>query len=113
MERFKLLMEATENKLKLEEKKVMLEEKMVMLEEKVMLKEKKVKIAADTEDTKMLSLNVVSLDVNARMIVQAVHYKILQRHKDELEAADKEEDVAAEKEAEAEDSYAAAMAAAP
>ena len=47
------------------------------------------------------------------MIVQAVHYKILQRHKDELEAADKEEDVAAEKEAEAEDSYAAAMAAAP
>jgi hypothetical protein len=62
-ERFKLLMEATDKKLKLEERKAAIEEK------KAALEEKRVKIAANAEDAKMLSLNVDSLDADARMIV--------------------------------------------
>lgn len=109
-ERFKLLMEATKKKLALKEKRAMIEEKKVMLDEKkAMLEEKNVKIAADTEGAKMLSLNVGSLDVDARTIVQAIRYKMLQRQKDELETACKEEEEAVEKEAEAKASYAAAM----
>jgi hypothetical protein len=53
-ERFKLLMEATEKKLKLEEKKAMIEEN-------------KVKITMDAEDAKMLTLNLEALDADARM----------------------------------------------
>ncbi|KAE8816721.1 udp-n-acetylglucosamine--peptide n-acetylglucosaminyltransferase spindly [Hordeum vulgare] len=84
-ERFKLLMEATKKNLVLEEKRAMVEEK------KSMLEEKKVKIATNVEDAMMLSLNLESLHVNARMIVLAICYKMLQRQKDELEVADKEE----------------------
>ena len=81
MERFKLLMEAIEKKLALEKKRAMIEEKKVMLEEKknTMLVENMVKIVADAEDAKMLSLNVGSLDVDKRMIVQAIRYKMLKR----------------------------------
>ena len=79
-ERFKILMEVTEKKLALEEKRAMIEEKKAMLEEKkAMLEEKKVKITTNAEDNKMLSLNLESLDADARMIVQADHYKMLQQ----------------------------------
>ncbi|KAI4980732.1 hypothetical protein ZWY2020_021217 [Hordeum vulgare] len=62
-----------------------------MLEEKKsLLNENKVKIAADAEDAKMLSLNLESLDADTRMIMQTVLYKMLQLHKNELDAADKE-----------------------
>ena len=67
-ERFKLLMEVTDKKLKLEERKAALEEK-------------KVKIAANAKEAKMLTLNVDSLDADGRIIVQSVHYQMLQRQK--------------------------------
>ena len=90
---FKLLMEATEKKLKIKEKRAMIKDKKAMLQEKkAMLEEKKVKIVDVVEDTKMLSLNLESLNVDTRMIVQAVPYKMLQRHKDDSEAADKEDE---------------------
>ena len=61
-ERFKLLIEVTEKKLKLEEKRALIKEKMDMLEKKkAMLEEKKVKIVDDAEDAKMLSLDLESL----------------------------------------------------
>ena len=51
-----------------------------MIEErKALLEEKKLKIAANAEDAKMLTLNLDSLDANARMIVQTVRYQMLQR----------------------------------
>ena len=54
------------------------EESKTMLEEmKVMLEEKRVKITTDAEDNNMLSLNLEPLDVDARMIMQAVRYKML------------------------------------
>ena len=34
-------------------------------------------IAADTKEVKMLTLNLDALGVDARMIVQVVHYKML------------------------------------
>ena len=43
------------------------------------------------------------LDDDARMIVQAVRFKMLQRWKDELERVQQENKEAVEKEAEAED----------
>ena len=86
-ERFKQLMEAIEKKIKLEERRTMIEER------KAALEEKRVKIAANAEDTKMLTLNVDSLDADARMVVQSVCYQMLQRQKDQL-AADDSEDVA-------------------
>ena len=49
----------------------------------------------------MLSLNLVALDADARMIMQAVRYKMLQRQKDKMEVAGKGEEEAGEKEAEA------------
>ncbi|KAI5015731.1 hypothetical protein ZWY2020_057121 [Hordeum vulgare] len=72
-----------------------------MLEErKALLKENKVNIASNAENVKLLTLNLEFVDANARLIVQAVLYKILQRQKDEFKAADKK-DEAAQKEAEA------------
>ena len=93
-ERFKLLMEVTDKKRKLEERKAALEEK-------------KVKIAANGEDAKMLTLNVNSLDANARINMQFVRYQMLQRHKDELVAADYED--AADVDTKAESAYTVAM----
>ena len=58
----------------------------------------------------MLSLNLDSLDADARMIVRVVRYKMLQRQKVKLEAADKDGEEATEKEAEAEAAYAPATA---
>lgn len=96
--RFKLLMEATDKKFKLEKKRTMIEER------KVTLEEKKFQIAANAEDAKMLSLNVATLDADARMIVQSARYQMLQRQNDELIGADNEDTA----EAEAEAAYAAA-----
>ena len=48
-EMFKLLMEVTDKKLKLEERRTMIKEK------KAGLEEKKVKLAANAEDAKMLT----------------------------------------------------------
>ena len=62
------------------------------------------KIVPNAEDTKMLTLNVDSLDADARMIMQSVRYQILQWQKDEWAAA--EDDDAAKADAEA--AYAAA-----
>ena len=42
-----------------------------------MLEEKKVEIPAASEDGKMLTLKMEELDDDARMIVQAVHFKML------------------------------------
>ena len=96
-ERFKQLMEATEKKIKLEERRTMIEERKAALEEKkAALEEKRVKIAANAEDAKMLTLNVDSLDADARMIVQSVRYQMLQRQKDQLIAADNEDVAQAE-----------------
>ncbi|KAM3367860.1 hypothetical protein ACQJBY_016419 [Aegilops geniculata] len=81
-ERFKLSMEATGKKLKLEEWSTMIEER------KVTLEENKVKITANAEEYKMFTLNVDSLDVDARIIVQSVRYQMLHRQKDQLTAAD-------------------------
>ena len=86
-ERFKLLMEATDKKLKLEERRTMIEER------KATLEEKRVKIAANAEDAKMLTLNLDALDADARMIVQSVRYQMLQWQKNELIAADNEAEV--------------------
>ena len=74
--RFKLLIEATDKKIKLEKRRTMIEER------KAALEEKKVRIAANVEGAKMLTLNVDSLDVDARMIVQYVCYQMLQLQKD-------------------------------
>jgi hypothetical protein len=62
-ERFKLSMEATDKKIKIEERRTIIEER------KAALEEKRVKIAANAEDAKMLTLNVNSLDADARMLV--------------------------------------------
>ena len=56
------------------------------------------KIAAAAEDAKMLTWKVTDLDDDARMIMQAVRFKMLQRQKDELEKAEQEEMEAVEKE---------------
>lgn len=77
-EMFKLLIQATENKLKLEEMRTMIEEMNAALEEK------KLKIAVNAEDAKMLSLNVESVDAGAKLIVQSVCDEMLQWQKDEL-----------------------------
>ena len=88
-----MLMDAIEKKFKLEEKRAMIEEKKAILEEKkVML----LNLEGQCGGAKMLSLNLDSLDADARMIVQVVRYKMLQRHKVKLEAADKEEEAEAE-----------------
>ncbi|KAE8811083.1 hypothetical protein D1007_12078 [Hordeum vulgare] len=70
--RFKLLMHVAEKKLALKEKRAMIKEN------KTMLREKKVKITTNAEDAKMWSLNLESLDDNARMIMQVILYKMLQ-----------------------------------
>ncbi|KAE8790489.1 putative UDP-N-acetylglucosamine--peptide N-acetylglucosaminyltransferase SPINDLY [Hordeum vulgare] len=69
--RFKLLMEATNKKLKLTEKMAMIEGR------KTALEKKRVKIAANAEYAKMLTLNVDSLDADARIILQSVRYQML------------------------------------
>ena len=71
-DRFKLLMEATDKKLKFEERRTMIEERNAALEEK------KMKSSVNIEDAKVLSLNVASLDTNAGMIMQSIHYQMLQ-----------------------------------
>ena len=71
-----MLLEATDKKLELEERRTMIEER------KFAIEEKKLKIAANAEDAKMLTLNLDSLDADARMIVQSVCYQMLQRQKD-------------------------------
>ena len=43
-------------------------------ERKAALKEKKLKIAANAEDAKMLTLNLESMDADARIIMQSVRY---------------------------------------
>ncbi|KAI4985821.1 hypothetical protein ZWY2020_018451 [Hordeum vulgare] len=77
-----------------------------MIEErKAALEEKRVKISANTEDAKMLTLNVDSLDVDARVIVQSYRYQMLQRQKDKLRATTDYENAAKVNE---KDAYAAA-----
>ena len=76
-ERFKLLMDAMNKKLKLEERRTMIEER------KAALEEKKVMIATNVEEAKMLTLNGDSLDADARIIVQSARYQMLQRQKDQ------------------------------
>ena len=71
MERFDLLMKATEKEIQLEEKRAMIEEK------KVMFEDKKVEMTTASEDTKILTLKVAELDDDTRMIVQAVRFKTL------------------------------------
>lgn len=68
-ERFKLLIEVTGKKFKLDERRTIIEEREVVLEEN------KVKIAGNAEDTKMLTLTMDSLDADSRMIVQSVCYR--------------------------------------
>jgi hypothetical protein len=101
-EMFKQLMVATDKKLKLEQRRTMIEER------KAALEEKRVKIAANAEDAKMLTMNVDSLDADARMILQSVRYQMLQPQKDVFAAAVYED--AADAEAETEAAYAAATA---
>ena len=57
----------------------------------------------------MLTLNIDSLDVDARIIVQFVRCQMLEGQKDELAAAEDEDVMEAEVDADAEDAYAAAM----
>ncbi|KAE8809146.1 udp-n-acetylglucosamine--peptide n-acetylglucosaminyltransferase spindly [Hordeum vulgare] len=80
VERFNILMVATEKKLKLEENKV--------------------EIAATTKDSKMLSLKMEEVDNDARTIVQAVRLRMLKHLKDQLETTEKE---ASKKEADGEE----------
>ena len=62
--------------IKLKERRTMIEERKAALEEKkAVLEKKRVKIAANAEDAKMLTLNVDSLDVDARMIMHAIRFK--------------------------------------
>lgn len=49
------------------------------------------KIAANAEDAKMLTLNIDSLDANARVMTQSVRFQMLQREKYALVAADYED----------------------
>ena len=94
--RLKQLMEVTEKKIKLEERRTMIEERKATLEEnKATLEEKRVKIAANAEYAKMLTLNIDSLDADARIIVQSARYQMLERQKDELAAAEDEDTEAA------------------
>ena len=92
VERFTSLMEATDKKLELEERRTMIEER------KTALEEKKLKITANEEDAKMLILNLDSLDAHARMIVQSVHYQMLQRQKNQFIAAGDEDEAEADTE---------------
>nr|XP_020163051.1 glutathione S-transferase T3-like [Aegilops tauschii subsp. strangulata] len=93
-EKFKQLMDAIEKKIKLEKRRTMIEERKAALEEKkVALEEKRVKIAANAEDTKMLTLNINSSDADARIIGQSIRYQTLERQKDQLAVA-QDEDVA-------------------
>ena len=55
-------------------------------ERKAMLEEKNVEIATASEDTMMLTMTMEDLDDDRRMIVQAVHFKMLKPQKEELEA---------------------------
>ena len=103
---FKQLMDATEKKIKLEERTTMIKERKAALEEKkAALEEKRVKIAANAEDAKMLTLNINSLDADARMIVQSGHYQMLERQKDELVTVADEDAVEAEVDADTEAAY--------
>ena len=94
-EMFKLLMEAIDKKFKLEERWTMIKER------KIMLEETKLKITTNAEDAKMLTLNVDSLDADARIIMQPVRYQMLQRQKDQLTGAENEDAVEPYMEAEA------------
>ena len=59
-----------------------------MLEEKnTILKDKKVLITTATGEVKILTLKMDYLDDDAKMIVQAIHFKMLKQQKDQLEAA--------------------------
>ena len=81
-ERFKQLIELIEKKIKLEERRTMIEERKAALEEKnATLEKKRVKITANAEDAKMLTLNINSLDADARRIVQSTRYHMLERKK--------------------------------
>ena len=73
-----------------------------------MSEEKKLKIAANAEDAKMLTLNIDSLDADARIIMQSVRYQMLERHKDELATTQDEDAAEVEVDAEAESAYAEA-----
>ena len=64
-------MNATEKKLKLEEKRTTIEEK------NMVLMEKKVETAVASEEAKMLTLKVAELYDDARMIMQAVRFKMV------------------------------------
>ena len=59
-------------------------------------------VIANAEDAKMLTLNIDSLDANARIIMQSIRYQMLKRQKHELTAAEDKDA------AEAEAAYAAA-----
>ena len=62
----------------IEERKTVHEEKKAGLKEKkVVLEEKRVNIAANVEDAKMLTLNIDSLDVGARIIMQSFRYQVV------------------------------------
>ncbi|KAE8798463.1 putative UDP-N-acetylglucosamine--peptide N-acetylglucosaminyltransferase SPINDLY [Hordeum vulgare] len=87
--------EATHKKLKLEQRRTMIEET------KDVLEEKRMKIIANAENAKMLTLNVDSLNADARMIMQFVSYQILQRQ-DELVAGTYEQAIESDVDAEAE-----------
>ena len=66
-------MTMSEKKLKLEKKKVILEEK-------------KVHITTTVKEEKILTLKMDDLDNDAKMIVQAICFKMLRWQKDQLEA---------------------------
>ena len=72
-ERFKLLIEVTGKKFKLEERRTIIEEREVVLEEN------KVKIAGNAEDTKMLTMKISDLDPDAAKIPQAYRARMLKR----------------------------------
>ena len=91
--------------------RIMIEERKVVLEEKkVALEEKRVKIAVNAEDAKMLTLNIDSLDVDARIIVQSVRYQMLEWQKNQLTTAQDEDATEAEVDAHAEATYVAVAA---
>lgn len=75
-ERFNMFMTATKKNLKLEEKTI--------------LEEKKVEIATALEDSKRLTLKMDDLNEDARMIMQAVHVRMLKCFATELETSEKE-----------------------
>jgi hypothetical protein len=88
--RFKLLIEATDKKFKLEERRTMIKER------KAALEEKKLKITTNADDAKMLTLNLDAFDADARMIVQSVCYPMLQWQEYKLIAVDNEAEADAE-----------------